>query len=137
MTAPYTSSANSPAVDISDYLSSSSIGLGLVEGTDLFISQMPEHPNNCVCVYDTGGPGQDLFGYEMPSIQILVRNLAYTTGYALARDIKYILTELKNLTINNSRYILIRPQTEIFAMGKDDKERFEWSLNFQIQRSGI
>jgi hypothetical protein len=131
------SSANAPSEDVKDMLEDSGSGLGLVFGTDLFIASMPDQPNNAVCLYDAGGAEQGQFAYEQPNIQVIVRNINYQTGYSLCRDIKYYLhQERNNETWNGTRYISISCRSDILTLGQDKKNRYEWSINFRIERSG-
>lgn len=126
---------NPPSEDIKDMLENSSTGLGLVAGTNLFLSIQPTAPNNVVTVIDSGGMYQLRYGMERPNLQILVRNNVYLTGYNLIKDIKYFLHEKNNEVWNSTRYISIIARSEIGLLGIDPKNRFEWSLNFQIHRT--
>jgi len=133
-----TSTANPSSQDIKDMLVSSSSGLGVVFGTDLFIASLPDSPNVCTVITDTGGNDQGQYGYEYPRIQIIHRNTDYITGYDFMRDIKYYLhLERNNETWNGTRYIQIAVRSDILFLGIDDKNRYQFSLNFQVQRSGI
>lgn len=128
---------NPPSEDIKDMLEDSGSGLGLVAGTDLFLNIQPSSPNNVVVLVDSGGMNQLKYNMERPNIQILVRNNVYLTGYDLIKDIKYYLHEKRNGEIwGGTRYISILNRSEIGFLGVDAKNRFEWSLNFQIYRSG-
>ena len=130
-----TSSANAPSVDVKDMLVA---GFPLVFGTDLFVSTIPQNPNNIVCVFDSGGQGQERYGFEKPNVQIWARNVDYATGYALMRDIKYYLDEARNGEIwNGTKYIQIAVRSDILPLGQDELNRYLWTLNFQIYRSGI
>lgn len=131
-----TSTANPPSEDIKDMIEDSSSGLSHVFGTDLFIASMPDTPDNCVCIYDTGGSPMGPFSYEAPNVQINVRNNAYQAGYDIARDLKYYLHHKENETWNSTRYILIDLRSDILFLGQDENNRYEWSMNFRIQRSG-
>ena len=132
------SSSNAPSEDIKDVLDTSSNDLGLAFGTDLFIASLPPEPDNCVCIFDYPGEAQEQFGHEKPSVQIKVRNRDYQTGYALCRDIKYLLhDEHNNTVINGTRYIRIFCITDIFPLGQDEKNRYLFSINFRTERSGI
>lgn len=133
-----TSIANSPSTDIKDMLEESGSGLGLVFGTNLFIASMPDSPNVCSVIVDTGGGDQGEYGYEFPSVQILHRNVDYSVGYAFMRDVKYRLHYSRNNEIwNGTRYIKIAVRSDILYLGQDDKNRYQFSLNFRVERSGI
>ncbi len=129
-----TSTANPPSIDIKDMLLTS--GLSLVFGTNLFVISLPPKVNNAVCIFDTGGQPQEQYGYEKPNIQLFVQNTDYVTGYALIRDIKYFLNQKNNELWNGTQYIIIQTRSDILYLGQDEKNRYQWSLNFQIHRSG-
>ncbi len=132
------STANAPSEDIKDMLEDSGSGLGLVAGTDLFRIVQPTQPNNCVCLYDTGGGEQGQWGHEHLNVQLIVRNIDYQTGYDLCRDIKYYLHQVRNNeTWNGTRYISISCRSDILSLGQDEKNRYQFSLNFRVERSGI
>lgn len=126
---------NTVTEDIKDMLENSESGLGLVFGTDLFIGVLPDSPNNVVILNDPGGMPQLRYGMERPSLQVFVRNKDYTSGYDLVKDIKYYLHEKNNETWNSTRYISIMNRSEIAFLGQDEKNRFEWSVNFLIHRT--
>ena len=126
---------NPPSEDVKYMLESSESGLGLIAGTDLFIGIMPPEPNNAVVIRDSGGMNQLKFDMERPSIQIVVRNNKYKTGYNLIKDIKYYLNEKNGEIWNGTNYISILTKSSIGFMGQDADNRFEWSLNFQIYRT--
>ena len=130
-----TSTANPPSVDIKDVIDNAT---SLIFGTNLFISTMPSSPDNCICLYDTGGFPQERHDYEKPTIQIRIRNKSYLNGYNQARDLKYLLStgDYNNSTINGTRYILIKNTSDVLYLGKDDNNRFQFTINFQIHRSG-
>ncbi len=130
------STANASTEDLKDLLEESG-GIGLVFGTDLFIASMPEEPDDCVCLYDTGGIAQGQHGFERPSVQVRLRSAEYRIGYDLIRDIKYYLHLNNGGVINGTRYISIEVKSEILFLGQDDKNRYLFTLNFQIHRSGI
>jgi len=130
-----TSAANPPSEDVKDMLVA---GLGYVFGTNLFVAVMPPTPNDSVLISDTGGQAQEEYGLEKPNVQILLRNINYQTGYDAIRNIKYHLHDSRNgETWNGTKYVLIACRSDILYLGQDEKNRYQWSLNFQIFRSGI
>lgn len=129
-------SSNSPAVDVSSMLESEVSGL--TENTNLFVGAMPDRPSNAVSIYATGGGPQGQYNYENPNVQILVRNKGYTAGYEICRKIKYALHDKRNgETWNGTRYIQIRCRSDILELGRDDKNRMRWSINFRLERAGV
>ena len=132
-----TSSSNAPSIDIKDVLEDSSSGLGLSFGVNMFIGSMPNKPDNCICIYDYPGESQDLFGYEKPSVQVLVRNKNYETAWNLCKDIKYFLHDgFNNFIINQTRYIRIYSISDALPLGMDESNRYKMSINFRTERSG-
>ena len=128
---------NSPAFDIKDILAATS-SLALTFATDLFISEMPDIPDECVCVYDTGGYEPEAnFVYERPTVQVLVRGSKgdYVTAHNLTQSIRDVLHGLANHTINAARYIGIWCESDIMSLGYDKNHRPMLSVNFRIHRT--
>lgn len=131
---------NSPADDIRKILenSPSDSGFSLTFRTNLFVSQMPESPNRCVAIYDSGGyhPTPN-YVYDYPTIQIMVRGnkFGYVDAYNLSESIKRYLHGKQNVIIDLTRYILILAQGDIISLGQDDNNRPILSCNFLIHRT--
>lgn len=114
--------------------------MALTFGTDLFVSEMPETPDECVCVYDTGGYEPEAnFNYERPTVQVRVRGSkgAYVAAYTLTQDIRDALHALANHTINSARYIGIWCESDILPLGYDNNHRPMLSVNFRIHRTEV
>lgn len=130
---------NPPSQDIKDMLDASSAGLGLTFATDLFISQMPESPDKCVCIYDTGGfdPESIDVRYEKPTVEVMVRSgrMGYVDGWDLAQDIKDVLHKLHNETWNSTKYIGIWSMGDINFINYDESQRAIFTINFRIHRT--
>jgi len=129
---------NAPSQDIKDFIIESSAGLSLVFATDLFVAKMPETPDECVCIYDSGGGAPEAnYEYDYPSVQIRVRGdrMGYQAGWALAKDIKDTLHGKTNETINSTRYIQIVCSGDIIFVAWDELERPIFSVNFEIHRT--
>ena len=130
---------NSAAIDIKTMLEAES-GLGLVFGTDLFVSYEPASPDNCVTIYDTGGGMPDITlqngQYNRDDIQIRVRN----NNYADAMNVIYSLVGIlqgKTYIVNNIFYALIRETIAPYHIGYDDNNRAIIVVNFQTQRRNV
>lgn len=122
------------SIDIKDIIVSASIGYTF--GTNLFITGLPETPNNCIAIRDTGGdePYQE-FNWNR-SIQILIRNTNYSNGWDKAVELMELLHDRTNETVNDSRYILIKAISDILHIGKDEsKTRDLFSINFNVEVS--
>jgi hypothetical protein len=128
---------NAPSEDIKDMLAAVS-SLALTFATDLFVSEMPDTPDQCVCVYDTGGfdPEGD-FNYERPTAMIRVRGAkgAYTAGHELAQACRDALLGTADSTVNGARYIGIWVVGDVNHIGYDDNHRPLFTVNFRIHRA--
>lgn len=128
---------NAPSEDVKDYLVGVS-ALALEFATNLFISEMMDEPDECTCIYDTGGtPAEPHITYERPTFQIRVRGVRgeYQDAYDLAQAIKIELNGVNNETIATSRYIGIWLNSDIIFVGYDEKHRPLFSINFRAHRT--
>lgn len=127
---------NAPSEDVKDILDGIS-SLALTFKTDLFTVEMPGTPDECVCIYDSGGFDPQPNDLERPTVQIKVRGTknGYSAAYSLAKSIRSELHEYANQTVNSTRYIQIYAQGDILYLGKDDNQRPLLSMNFRIDRT--
>lgn len=128
---------NSPSEDIKGFLEAET-ALALTFAANLFVGQMPESPDACVCVYDTGGyPGEANFVYQRPTCQVKVRGNkgAYKVAHELAQSIRDTLHALHNETINDARYIGIWMETDVLSLGPDERQRPMFTINFRVHRT--
>lgn len=121
-------------------------GLGTA-GTDLFTSRMPDTPNACGCVYETGGlPPDPGFGaatlrFESPAVQIVFRGAAldYDTPRANAKTAMASMVSVEApQTLTGTTYNTIRAQQSPFNMlGEgvtDENQRFYIACNYLIEK---
>jgi hypothetical protein len=114
--------------DIAEYLEDQ--GYGTV-GTDIFIGWMPDTPTNAIVVTATQGrPPMVLGDLEMPGFQVRVRNSAYDSGWTVANNILDLLHALTDATIETRNYYRIDAQGSVTALGRDEKDRDLFSVNF-------
>jgi hypothetical protein len=115
--------------------------LNLEIGDNLHYTEMPEEPNACVSVMDSGGyeqvPGLD---YRIPTVQVRVRGSrgTYSTIYAKALAIQsFLLTVHGNgeIEIGGSRYFGIWAEGDVLDIGPDENGRPEVSMNFRCHRA--
>ena len=128
---------NSPAYDIAQILDSSPFSLGDY-GVDLFASRMPETPNACVSIYDTGGfEPESGYAYGKPTVMVKIRNPSYQAGYAKADAIKNALHNLTEQVQSSVRYVAIWCMGDINSVGVDDNNRSILTVNFRIHRQPV
>ena len=128
-----------PSVDIAELLESSSSGLGLTIGTNLFIDTAPASIDKCITIIDTSGVSPELnYIYERVGIQLLQRGLkfGYVDAYNTLQSVKVYLHGKNDITLSGTRYILIFVVSDILSLGYDDNNRPLLSCNFRIHRTG-
>ena len=127
---------NSPAQDIRIILEADS-SLGLVFGTDLFIGLMPDSPDACASIADSGGFPASPGPYYYPTAQVLVRGIvgSYAATSAVAADVVAALHEYTGQPDSSSYfYAGIWSMYDPIFIGVDEKNRPLFSMNFRIQR---
>ena len=123
--------------DLGDYLSSG--GMGTV-GINVFLSLLPDQPDTCVSVFETGGSASlhTMGGTnpvaENPSVQIICRAKTYTTARILAKDVDLLMNGLRNRTINGVKYSWVQGVQAPFFIARDANNREEVGCNYNIIR---
>jgi hypothetical protein len=128
---------NAPSEDIATILAADS-SLGLTLTTNLFVSEMPKEPDECVSVHDTGGyDGEADYVYQRPTVQVRVRGEkgAYQTAHGFAQDIRDLLHGLANYTTGSTRYVGVWCEGDVIAVGYDDNHRPLFTVNFRLHRT--
>lgn len=126
--------------EVAQFLEANSIGVySSNTGRNIFTTNLPDADNvedNALCIYDTTGlpPNIDI-PLSSPSFQILIRDKEADTGSARTKALRDLLGRQYNFTfITNGTYIyscnLVSNGGHI---GKDDKGRDLFSLNFQCK----
>jgi hypothetical protein len=126
--------------DITDYLSSGGVG---TVGTDIFASMMPDNPDDCVAVYETGGfPSTHVMGSaaksvaaEEPTILVRCRGTTYSTARVLMHRVEQLLDGMRTRTINGVEYLWAEGMQPPIALGVDLNEREIVSCNYRIMRA--
>ena len=133
---------NATSQDIAEMLEGqSSFGLTMAvnkQPGNLFIGREPSSPNNCVTVFDTMGfpppLSLDSLGYELPSVQIRVRNTSYKAGFAMSHQIMTFLHGTAQLGWNGTLYSVIYCASGPSFLDWDDNNNARFVTNFNIQR---
>ena len=113
----------------------------LLTGTfpDIFIDEYPDDPGNILTIYHTSGRnpeyefGKQAPAFEYPTFQVRIRNTSAATALEWSDTVKDLLSGKDDLTINNHRYLVIKQLGDILGLGKDNKKRTEYSINFECQ----
>ena len=128
-----TEGASALLEDVGNYLATQ--GLGLSEGTNLFLGTLPDQPDDAVALYETGGGAPSLVdSTDTPSWQVRVRNTDYATGRSMIETIWNALHGLTAVALGGTTYKLIWALQSPVAVGRDIKQRHEWTANFRAYR---
>lgn len=131
----------SQADDIRTALEADS-SLALELAVNLFVGEMPNTPDECVCVYDSGGfdPVNALDSRSnettifKPTVQIRVRGNrgGYLLAFSLAREIRDALHGMTGYTVDGTRYLGIWAVADAQFIYFDDNKRPIFSINFRM-----
>jgi len=128
--------------DVGTYLNAASISTAdLTLGTNLFLGRLPDSPDTCVGLIQTGGLAPtDTYGTSFPpletqGLQTLVRAASYATGEALAVDVFKSLLSVENETLTSTLYLKIEANQSPFALERDEQERVVLSCNFNVVKA--
>ena len=116
--------------EIGVYLAQKSIG---TVGTDIFLGQMPDQPDSCIVLFEYAGSPPDLhWNGEYPGLQVRVRNKSYAAGRAKIKEVVTELHGVHELTLNGTRYLLIKARGSPEVLKRDNNNRVELFVNFEI-----
>ena len=121
---------------LGDYLNGKE---GLTQGTNLFLSKMPDTPDLCVTIYEYEGMapsehfGGNPYDVDQPRIQVVVRGAR--DDYPTARDklhaVRALLSDLTDVTISTTKILRVASLGAYLPLGLDDRDRPRLSANFQ------
>lgn len=108
-------------------------------GTDMFIDVLPDRPNFCISLHETGTwqEPQAQVGLEYPLMQIIVRSKRgdYSVGRNKVYQLQSHILYLAPVTINGTFYGGTWVQSGPMSMGQDERHRPLVSINFRFMRS--
>lgn len=99
------------------------------------VSRMPDSPNECITIYDSGGQANNpKWLLDYPTIQVMVRGNpdGYAAAYQKAKDVQDALLGLESQTIGGNRWVSVLAMGGIISLGYDEKNRPSLSMNFRI-----
>jgi len=130
--------------DVATYLETNSTRLTI--GVNLTKAFMPDNPNTCTTLYETGGFGpinQFSTGggsrvYEQPGLMVHSRSTDYQTVRLIMEDVYTVLDGVGNTTLPTATgvsYGSIDATQSPFLINRDSNDRFVMSVNFDIRKS--
>ena len=127
--------------DIGTYLAANVTDTSLTLGTNLFLGRLPDTPDTCVGVFETGGlppvdtgGGSTLPAFTQPRFQTMVRADDYAAASSLAEDIFKKLQLIVNEALSGTKYLRASGLQEPFALDRDSQERMVFVCNYQTMR---
>jgi hypothetical protein len=105
--------------------------------SSIFIGDYPDTPDNIITLFHSGGfdPSHSFTAkeFEEPTFQVRIRNTSYAMASEKGELIKDALDGRTELVINGNRYLSVFQQGDILPLGKDSKNRTEFTLNFRVR----
>lgn len=116
--------------EIGTYLATKSIG---TVGTDIFLGLMPDQPDNCIALFEYAGSPPDLhWNGEYPGLQVRVRGTSYEAARTKIGEAMTALHGLHEQTLSGARYLLIKARGSPEVLKRDNNNRVELFVNFEI-----
>ncbi len=116
--------------EIGTYLQTQGVGQ---LSKDMFLGLMPDQPDNCIALFEYAGSPPDLhWNGEYPGLQVRVRNKSYAAGREKIQRIYELLHGLHNQILSGTRYLLIKARGSPEVLKRDNNNRVELFVNFEI-----
>lgn len=128
--------------EIGAFLVSNVTGTTLILGDNLFLGRLPDAPDVCVALFETGGalPDQVMGGgnqavIERPRIQIVTRSTGYSAGRTLAGAVWSAMELVADEAISGVRYLRISAVQSPFPLERDSLDRILFVQNFDVLKT--
>ena len=116
--------------EIGAYLQSQGIG---TLGANVFLGLMPDQPDNCIALFEYAGSPPDLhWDGEYPRLQVRVRDKSYAAARAKIGTVAALLHGLHEQVLSDTRYLLIKALGSPEVLKRDNNNRVELFVNFEI-----
>ena len=116
--------------EIGAYLATQNVG---TVGTDIFLGLMPDQPDNCIALFEYAGSPLDLhWNGEYPGLQVRVRDKSYAAARTKIGEVMEKLHGLHEQTLSGTRYLLIKARGSPEILKRDNNNRVELFVNFEI-----
>jgi hypothetical protein len=135
----------SPAEEIARYLAGQGIGT-LAGGSSwgVYFSRMPDAPDDCVCVFDSGGGPPIAYDITLrePAVQVRIRGTVHADVHTKADEIFDLLCEPGDIPgpareIENGLYLGFWMDSDFIDLGRDENERIRLTSNYRINRQPL
>lgn len=122
--------------DVAEYLADQGIGSTTGAAVNIFVGKQPDDPDDCVSIWGLEGgqlPNPNVKAFVYPRFQVLIRNTDYAAGGVKLKAVRDALHVLIGATFDNFYVLRCHVQSEGGPIGQDEKDRFEFSINFYAQ----
>lgn len=100
------------------------------------VGREPLTPVNVVTCYDTGGAPGPLVDLRTPTVQVRVRASNYDAGWQKANEAYATLVQVTKQAVTDANILAWSPSGEVTYIGRDDKDRPLFTVNFEMLRDG-
>lgn len=110
----------------------------LTLGTNLFLSLMPDQPDDCTVIYEFTGMapaysmGRDLPAIEMPRIQVVCRSTSYSSARTRIDSIWQALQGIRDETLTATTYLAFTALGSPEPLARDASQRERIGATFQV-----
>lgn len=129
--------------ELGTYLAANISGAtSLTLGTNLFLGRMPDAPDTCVAIFETGGtfPSHTMGGasspvFERGRVQVVTRAATYSTCRTLAGDVWATFEQIADEALTGTRYLRVTAVQSPFPTERDSSDRVLIVQNFDVIKS--
>lgn len=125
--------------EVGTYLAANIIGAtALTLGTNLFLGRLPDAPDTCVAIFETGGTlpeqtmGSGLASIERPRIQVVTRRPGYSDARILAYNVWNTLEGVANESLSGTRFLRVSAVQSPYPLERDSTDRIIIVQNFDV-----
>jgi hypothetical protein len=117
--------------EVGDYLRTHGV-------SSLFLSRMPDAPDDVVCLYEYGGPapefGHDGQQWENPRLQAVARSKQYVNARSAAQNVYNLLNGKSNPVFGGVPYLKCLAMQSPFPLLPDQNDRHRIVVNFELAK---
>lgn len=121
---------------LADHLDSHGAGDSTGANVNIFVSSYPDDPDNMIALLGLPGsemPNKYIGEFEYPRFQVMIRNTDYEAGAGKMREVRDLLHDQLAIELVNFYVLRIQAQQDGYPIGRDEKGRYEFSINFTAQ----
>lgn len=105
--------------------------------SDIYLNDIPDTPDNMIALFNAGGDeslhAMDQITSEVMMLQTRVRHTIGSDALRWCYLIQEQLDGMHTETINSNLYLSVFQTSDILNLGKDDRGRSRYSVNFRVR----